>query len=189
METTNPTNTSTSAPKSNKTLIIVIIAIVVVLIVGGNMVKGYFGRKMSEKIGERLGEKILEKGTGGKVDINNGSVTFTGKEGKMEVGTSAKWPEDMPADVPNFTAGEITAAVRINNASTNGWSVIIKDVEAGSVGDYTKQLETTGWKTTSQVNFGAAMYQLEKGDYKLNLAYDATSKGVNLMVENSKKTN
>lgn len=153
------------------------------------MVKGYFGRKMSEKIGERLGEKILENGTGGKVDINNGSVTFTGKEGKMEVGTSAKWPEDMPSDVPNFSAGEITAAVRINNASTNGWSVIVKDVEGKQVVDYVKKLESAGWKTISQVNFGTAMYQLEKGDYKLNFAYDATSKGVNLVIENSKKTN
>jgi hypothetical protein len=189
MENTNQPTSPATAPKSNKTAIIVVIAVVVLLIVGGNMVKGYFGRKMSEKIGERLGEKILEKGTGGKVDIDNGSVTFTGKEGKMEVGTSAKWPEDMPTDVPNFSAGEITAAVRINNPSTNGWSVIIKDVEAGSVGDYTKQLETAGWKTVSQVNFGAAMYQLEKGDYKLNIAYDETSKGINLMVENTKKTN
>lgn len=153
------------------------------------MVKGYFNRKMSEKIGERLGEKILEKGTGGKVDINNGSVTFTGKEGTMQVGTSAKWPEDMPSDVPNFSAGEITAAVRINNASTNGWSVIVKDVEGKQVADYVNQLQVVGWKITSQVNYGTTMFQLEKGDYKLNLAYDKTSKSVNLMIENSKKTN
>jgi hypothetical protein len=187
MEQNNQASAQNPAPKSNKMAIIVVIAVVVVLVVVGNMVKGFFGRRMSEKIGEKLGEKIIEKGTGGKVDINNGSVTFTGKEGSMEVGTAAKWPEDMPADVIKFPVGEITAAVRINNETTNGWSVIIKDVEAGAVTAYVQQLETFGWKSIGEVNFGATINQLEKGDYKLNLAYDSTSKGVNLVVELAKK--
>jgi len=163
--------------KSNKNIIIIVV-VVVVLILVGNMVRGYFSRKMSESITE----KIIEKGTGGKVDIDNSTVKFSDKEGTFEVGT-AKWPSDLSSEVPKFSAGELVAAARINNGSVNGWSIMIKNVEEDSVTGYTKQLEGAGWKTTSQVNFAAAIYQYEKGNLKLNLAYDPSSKGVNIMIE------
>lgn len=165
---------------NNKTVVIVavIVVVVVILAIAGNAMRGFLGRKVAEKVGEG----ILERGTGANVDLRDGAVRVSGKDGQLEVGSMAQWPDDMPADVIKFDAGEIAGAVRINNENANGWSVILKNVEQDAVVNYVKKLEDGGWKNSAQVNFGAAIYQYEKNDLRLNLAYDLSSKGVNLTV-------
>jgi len=127
---------------------------------------------------------MIKARTGINVDISSGkeSLKISGKEGGMTVGTSASWPADLPTDVPKFTAGQITMAVK----SGNNWTVIIKEVKKEETEEYLAQLQKNGWVSENEVDFVVDLSQMEKGNYRLTLAYDASSNGVSLTV--SEKT-
>lgn len=163
--------------------VIVVIAIFLILFAGLG-VAGYVATKVAGKIVK----SAIERETGSKVDYNNnGSVTVKNKDGQLEVGTTAKWPSDAPADVPQFPTGTITVAAKTNNDTTKSWSVIIKDVEKVSADAYVQQLKNLGWKVETEVNTVVVMTQLSKGNLQLTIAYDPSSKGVNLTVEDKTK--
>jgi len=180
-QNTTPNSSTNSSSEGFPKWAIALVIILVVLSVAGYAVKNFFGKKIAENIVE----KTLEAGTGAKVDINNageGSFKVKSKDGELEIGATAQWPSDMPTDVSKFSAGTIAAAIKTDGSGTKGWSVIVKDVEKSAVDTYLVDLKAKGWQSVSQVEMGVSINQFEKGLYSINIAYDASSKGVNLTV-------
>lgn len=140
------------------------------------------------KLGKFAVQKAIESQTGAKVDYNdNGSLKINSKEGNLEIGTAAKWPEGMPSDIPQFSFGTITASMKTDNENGKGWTVMAKDVEKNSFDKYIKDLEGKGWITKSTISMAVDIYQMEKGNLSLNLSYDPSSKGMNLTLEEKSK--
>jgi len=177
----NVNNQKTSEKQSkgiSKGLIIAIVVIIVVL---------YFGQKfLIRRAGEKMVEKAIEVNTGSKVDIGNEGIKIRDEKGTMEVGTSAQWPKDMPSDVPQFKFGIITAAIKTTQ-ELKGWSVLVKDVTKENADAYTKELADKGWTLKSQITMMADIQQFEKNGYSLNFAYDPSSSGVNLTIQEIQK--
>ena len=94
----------------------------------------------------------------------------------MEVGNAVSWPSDIP--VPKFPAGTVTASTKSNN----NWAVILKDVKKEDVEKYISQLQENGWQASSEVSFMVELTQMEKGGYRITVAYDASSNGVSITV-------
>jgi hypothetical protein len=184
MDEQNNTSTPVANPSSGgfPKWAIVLIVVLVVLSIAGYVVKNFLGKKIAENVVE----KTIEAGTGAKVDLNSageGSLKVKSKDGELAVGTSAQWPSDMPSDVLKFSSGTIVAAIKTDNEQGKAWSVVVKDVEKSAVDAYLADLKAQGWKLISQVETIVSVNQLEKGIYRMSIAYDATSKGVNMTIE------
>lgn len=179
--TTPDPNTNSSSGGFPKWAIVLIV-ILVILSIAGYAVKNFLGKKIAESVIE----KTIEARTGAKVDINSageGSLKVKNKDGELAIGATAQWPSDMPNDVPKFSAGTIVAAIKTDNNEGKAWSVVIKDVEKSAVDAYLVNLKAQGWQSTSQVDMVVSINQLEKGSNRVNVAYNASSSGVNMTVE------
>ena len=178
----NNSNSTKRKKKSNSTLLIVIIIVVVFLI--GLSVGGYLiSQTLTKKANEGVIEKMIESGTGGKVNIDskNKDVTIKTDEGTIKAGENVSWPNDMPSDIPKFTAGKLTMATKINT-NPKGWSILVSDVENSNFIDYQAKLKAAGWAEVSSTSFGVSIVQMEKDNRKLTLSYDGSSKGVSLTI-------
>lgn len=107
-----------------------------------------------KKIGDVLVEKAIEQSTGNKVDINSSgqNLTIQTEGQKIEIqGSSGVWPADMPADVPRFTWGQITAVTRAETPEGKSWSVVCEKVTGDIVNEFASQLKSKGFKNISTV--------------------------------------
>jgi hypothetical protein len=165
---------------------LIVLVVVLVLLFACGSAASFIAYKIAGKVVQ----KVVENKTGAKFDIKDGagSIKVENKEGSMEIGTSAKWPEDMPTIVPQITFGKISAAFRSNNSSGKAWSVLVKDASKANADTYLADLKSKDWKDESQVDMTISIYQLSNGIYKLNLVFDPSSNGVNLTVEENTAT-
>lgn len=163
---------------SAATIIIIVIVVLVVLGVGGYFVQRFVVRKASEKLTETLVGGV----TGGKVDVssNGEGFKYSGDQGSLEVGPSAKWPTDMPANVPKFTYGTVTASSK----TPEGWSVIFEKVTTDAQTKYLADLTGKGWTQDGEaIDMGATkITQVTDGKNTLTVLYDASSGGASLTV-------
>jgi len=145
--------------KKNKKLITIIV-IVAVLVIAVS-VNSFVARK----IGERRAEKILEDQFGGKVDINsqNGSVSVKSDKGDFSVGEIAKWPTDMPTDIPEFTYGKLKMSATVST----GWQILATGVSEENFTAYNSSLKSLGWSNVGTFNANLGMVQMTKGNYNL----------------------
>lgn len=113
-----------------KKVLVVLIALTLVVVVAGC-------GGISEKVGEKAAEKMIEKGTGGEVDIKGDDVTIKTKEGDTEVNIGAqKLPDGFPKDFPLYKGAEIAGAM---STKENGKTSMI--VTFTSKDDFTKIVE------------------------------------------------
>ncbi len=159
----------------NKTVIIVVI-VVLILAVGAWLVQGYFAKKTAEGIVSSL--------TGGDVELDSqGNVAkVTTDEGSFEMSGTAKWPTDMPAEVPEFTAGTIESSAKSTVTGSAGWTVSFKSVKAGAYSTYRAQLLAKGWSETSTYESDSKMTNMENDKYYLIFTVDETDSTGSLMV-------
>lgn len=134
---TSETKTETVAtPKknSNKTLWIVlgVILVVFVLIPGILLTAGglFVKSKLSdEKAGEKLAESLVERASGGKVDVDadkDGNFSVKSKDGDSSVGfgSDQKLPDDFPKGVSNYLSEKsIVFVLTSKNENKQTWSV------------------------------------------------------------------
>lgn len=170
----NNKTTSKGIPK----WMIVAIVILVLFVVGGSFVSNMIARKASEKIAEGL----IKAGTKGnvEVDTSQGTVRLKNEESTIEVGT-AKWPSDLPENIPAFPGGKIIAATKVGGSSPV-WTMSVSEVNKNQVDSYQEQLLSSGWTADSKVDFLVNMVQLTKGNYRVSLAFDPSSNGVQISV-------
>lgn len=101
-----------------------------------------------EKAAEEMTERMIEKATGGKVDVDlrGQSMKMTTEEGTVSWGEASEWPGDIPGDVPRFTEGKVTGVIRSHAAETKNWSLVLGGVEEGALTRYAETLKADGWE-------------------------------------------
>jgi len=164
--------------KSKAWLIIIIILVVLIILgIGGYFLTRYFVNKAAGKIASSV--------TGGQVDINSGSTSFSMSDssGTVTAGETTKWPSDMPSTVPQFKYGKIKMAVKSNTGGTNGWSVTYENVESDGLTKYKTDLTNAGWTVEETAEAGVvSLVTAKKDNLSLNAIYDPSSKGVSITV-------
>lgn len=91
--------------------------------------------KLEQKIGEGITEKILEESSDGKVDIDDGTITFEGEDGETVVIGGTKWPtSDLAKNVPKFEKGNIISTMESSESLTIALEAVKKE-------DFLKYLE------------------------------------------------
>jgi hypothetical protein len=135
------------------------------------------GKSLSEKIAE----KAIEKATGGKaqVDANSGSLKVKTKEGEVEFGAAAKWPADLPGDLPVFESGKFLSATKLNVENGQSWIMMIGEVDAAAVSDYVQVLKDSGWgEALTSDSETTSHFQATKDKYSAVLIYDKDGKNL-----------
>ena len=167
--------------KSNGCLIAIIIgiAVVIILAIGGYVVGKIFVGKAKDSL-----ESAVSAGTGGKVslDTDKGSLKVSENGQTLEVGTKNSWPPEMPSEVPRYNSGEIQSASTFDNATSKTWAIIIAKTDEASYKAYDNELSSSGWSKEEMPTGILNLIQYKKNDLTLTLAFDSSSKGVNLTV-------
>jgi hypothetical protein len=164
--------------KKNKKYILIAVGIIALLIIVFS-VNSFISRKM----GENRAERILENRFGGDVDIDskNGSISVESKDGNFSTGELAKWPADMPSDVPVFTFGKLLMAGS-NLPGGKGWQVVVSNVTQKDFTDYHATLLASGWKDVGTVNTTINVAQMSKDSHDLMIMYTPTESNFILTV-------
>ena len=123
-----------------------------------------------EKNAEERIEQRVRDATGEKVDIDikNGEITIETDDGEMTIKTEDDmvtiktedgeisttdnidtWPEDIPADIPEFTYGDIIVISIRQMDGGHGWSIIFENVSGDALDKYKEKLEEKGFEVLS----------------------------------------
>lgn len=169
----------TASKKTSAT--VVIVAIVIVLAILG--IGGYLAQKfIFQKAGEKVAESLMEGVTGSDVDISSGGegVSVSNEDGSLDIGEGAKWPDNMPSSVPEFTGGTI----QMSGEYSGTWSVTVTGATSSEVDSYIADLKALGWNQ-DQANFDmgtASMSQLSNGQYSLTITFSSEEGSVSITV-------
>lgn len=105
--------------------------------------------KVAEKTAEKAVEKAIEDASGEAADVEmnkDGSVEISTDEATMKVGGDYKWPEQLPADVPEFSYGKILAVTESSNEESDTIFVAFQGVKDDAFDKYKSELEGAGWE-------------------------------------------
>jgi hypothetical protein len=173
MEQENMQQGGSSFFDKNKKYIVIGGAAILILAVLGYIANGFFAKKA----GERIAENLLEQQLGGNVDIdsNGDSASIKTDQGNLSLGDAAKWPSDMPSDVPEFTAGKLTMA-GTSLVGGQGWQILAEEVDEKDFTDYHATLETKGWVNIGIFDAGVGVIQMSKGNTTLTVGYNSEDK-------------
>ena len=95
------------------------------------------------------------------------TASISNDDGSFSMSSNNKWPEDMPTEVPKFTAGEIDGSAKSTSEGKSGWTVSFTKVIAGAYDNYVQALLSAGWNETSTINSDAKMSNMENDQYYL----------------------
>lgn len=118
---------------------------------------------IAQQATEKATEKAIEGATGGKVDVEEDSVTIEGEDGgKATFSEGAEVPADFPSDVPVYE-GTIKAAVEAKDAFT--LAIVTQDSPSDVLDWYVEKLTDEGWKREAKMATGeGGVYSAKKGD-------------------------
>ncbi|MDY0235533.1 MAG: hypothetical protein RBR71_05865 [Gudongella sp.] len=118
--------------KSRKVVMLIAIVLGIALFSTG------CAKKIEEKIGGKIVEKVIEKATGGEVDIDtNDGVSIEVEGGSMKTGDNLDWPKDSMMSLPKpkgniLSISEIkeqeTTSVILNFDNENGGDAYLQDL-------------------------------------------------------------
>ena len=157
----------TTKKNSNKTLWIVLGTIVVLFVVipgilltvGGLFIKDKLN---DEKSGEKLAESLVERATGGKVDVDSdkdGNFSVKSEDGDSSIGfgSDQKLPDDFPKDkIPYLNEKSVTFVIASDNEDGHSWSVtttVDKSFDE-AVAYFEDRLKSPEFSDTSNFGFG-----------------------------------
>ena len=101
-----------------------------------------------ERTAEKTGEKIIEESMGenAKVDIDDEKVTIKTDEGTFTAdATLDQWPDEIPADVPEFKDGKIISVSTQEIDDSKNWVIIFEEVAPNALKNYQEALKTEGF--------------------------------------------
>lgn len=107
-------------------------------------------RNASERPAEKLLENAIEKNTGSPADVDLESHSGTIKSGDVTMSYDAdvhSWPVEIPPEIPVFSYGKIDGATIHKSDEVQNWTMILKEVSAGALAAYEKDLKAKGFKT------------------------------------------
>ncbi len=144
---------------------------VIAVIVGVAFVLGCGGESPGERLPEKTMERMVQRSgvKDTKVDVEKGTVTFKGEQGRTEVSLSGEgWPKDLPAGIPQFTASKVKGVVRTGQGGKKSWTIILESLEGNPMASYAKALEDAGWSIVSRMETGeGGVVQASKGELLL----------------------
>lgn len=136
-------------------LIITIMAVVMVLALAG--CGG--GTSVEDDLAKDLGEDLAEQ-------VSGADVEFEGT-----------WPENMPADVPQFEKGNIINSTSLSVGGQKNISVILEDVKESEYDSYVGEVVAAGYEEFFvQESGGIKIATYQKGENALTLSF-ATKTG------------
>lgn len=142
--------------------------------------------KINQKIGEKVAEGILEKTTGGKVDIKDGGDQVTFKDNKTGTisayGEDVKLPDGFPKQIPMYAGAKISGVTLNQEKEQSAWVMYSVKDDVKTVTDwYAKQTKDAGWKEDSSMTLGeleTRTYSKDKEKISLSVsANDDAEKG------------
>ena len=133
------------------------------------------GAGCSGKISDTITEKVIEKSTGGQVDIDSGKdkVTFTDtKSGSsLTFGEGLKLPDDFPKDVPIYPGSRVKGIIDVKQEG-QGLNVTLESSDAfAQVKDwYAAEFKKGGWpEEASYLTEGSIMRTYTKDKVSMNV--------------------
>lgn len=149
----------------------IIIAVLVVLFV--IFVSSYF---TSIRMTDRRIENIIEKQTGGnvKIDSKNNSFSVKTDNGDINIGDMAKWPQDIPSDIPEINVGKITTV--ISTRGIGGWQIAYSDFSKEEFLNYHSLLQSKGWSNVGFFDSSINIIQMSKEKYQLAMVFNPQDK-------------
>ena len=128
-----------------------------------------------KSIGEIAGEKILDEltnGSGGAIDLDDGTITYEGESGEeVNIGGN-KWPTDQIAEhLPKLDSGEVTAAYN----SVNACMFTVENVKKDQFEDYLNGIKDMGYtENRLDISEGESIhYYAENEEFGIQLTYDS----------------
>jgi len=138
------------------------------------------GKSAREAVAEKRLENMLEKASGGKVDLNlrDGTMKVKTAEGESVLTTGErKWPEDLPESAVKFEDGKIQAVSRAVTEDGKTWTIHFRDVGEKAMDDYSGKLKEGGWTIEATTSMGqGGMVQASKDDLMVNIIVNTEQK-------------
>lgn len=126
--------------KSKKSIVLIVMLLIVSLFSMGCV------KKAQEKIGTKIGEKVIEKATGGEVNIDTeDGMSIEMEDGAVKTGENLEWPQERMGSLPKPDA-TIKSITQIEDSST---SVILSFDKKNGGSDYMQKLIDLGYEQTS----------------------------------------
>ncbi len=165
-----------SAPSLLKNKKYIIIAILAILFIG--FVSRYF---ISIKMTDKRVENIIEEQIGGdvKIDSKNNSYSIKTDKADIGIGDMAKWPKDIPVDIPEITVGKITTVI---STGGGGWSIVYSDFLKEDFLTYHSLLESKGWSNIGFFDSSINVVQMSKEKYQLIMVFNSQDKTFSLAI-------
>ena len=126
-----------------------------------------------KRTAEKTSEKMIEKSLGedAAVDIQDEKVTIKTEEGTFTAdATLNSWPDEIPAEVPEFKEGKIISVSTQEMDDSKNWVVIYEDVPQTAMKNYQEALKKKGFKISySTIVAQGGHLAAEKGELAVML--------------------
>lgn len=141
----------------------------------------------SQVVTEKASEKVIEKATGGKVDIDGDKMTVKADDGTQMVIGGNEWPTDkMAGKIPKLGSGKVAFVVNTDELCT----LIIGEVKPKAFEDYLTQVADAGFTTEkasySDGNNSIYIAESDKG-IALTFNYEHKTENLNISATAEKK--
>lgn len=164
-----------------KKLIVILLTVLMMLSLASCGIK----KSVDEKIAEKVTEGIVNKATGGEVDldIKDGQLTVKGEDGEKVSFGDTKWPEGQTADLlPKFKKGKIITTINADKACM----VMLENVELQDYNKYVEELKSSGFSNevseySSETNYNF-MAKSNETTYVV-VMYDSENKTISINLE------
>jgi hypothetical protein len=177
-------NKATTSKKTNKAIPIIIVIVLILVVLG--VVGKIFYRKIAEKLAGAYVSNLISKGTGGKVQVDDGGkkITYSGEGGDLSFQEGGNLPAGFPSDFPIYP-GSKTISSWSATGESKGISVMWESTDsADKVASYYKtELPKAGYKLTSTFEQAESKaYSFEKGTVKVLLGITSADNKVTISV-------
>ena len=197
-KTNTPDGANVVPPKksgsNNKVLIIVLVVIFVLLILPGILFAIFVTWISSGDNVDRFTEQVVERATGGEIDIDREGGTFTieSEDGESSFSFgSTEVPDTFPvADVPLYENMNIVSAAESSNEQGDFWSINgVSDTDRQTIlsaieGSY------SDWNRTSRSSLdGYTLVNYEKDAYNVSISVISSDDGETQIGYNVQRSN
>jgi len=176
-------NAETVAPATEKTKTKIPKTLVIVLaVIGGLVLLGFI---LSFAGSMFVGSQIL-KNVGLDTSTDGKTVTIGSGDEKVTVSDTQKWPDTVPASVPELTAGKITSAARFGET----WSITATDVTVADYTAYVSALKSNGY--TMDEDFEMTSLRTSAGvknGYRVSVTYTEDEDDRSMLIGVTKEEN
>jgi|APHig6443717497_1056834.scaffolds.fasta_scaffold12504_2 hypothetical protein len=162
-------------------------SVVLVLLVSTILFGCGIKEKIEQEASEAITEKVLEKSSGGEVDVDIDGENFaiTGEDGeKIEIGAT-DWPDDeFFKDIPKLDAGSIASTI----ASDTGTMLVVNDVDADTFSSYYEDIKSAFSQNPVEANYEGLITYSASNENGITISINYTTEDGSVVISASKTT-